>query len=86
MPDVPEGVYEAVVNCEACAESFGGRTVFPAGSLAIVAAGSEGPRILGIVLGALAIALAIAAFVVWRRGWYRPRLGRRRGPPPGGDS
>jgi hypothetical protein len=81
VPDVPEGIYEAVVTCEACAESFGGRTVFPAGSLVIVPAGSEGPRITGIVIGAVAIALVIAAFLVWRRGWYRPRLGRRRGPP-----
>jgi hypothetical protein len=84
VPDVDEGVYEAIVTCEACAEAFGGRTVFPAGSLAIIAAGSEGPRILGIVLGALAVLLAIAAIVVWRRGWYRPPFKRRR-PPPGGD-
>jgi hypothetical protein len=84
VPDVAEGIYEAIVTCEACAESFGGRTVFPAGSLVIVPAGSEGPRLIGIVIGAVAIGLAIAAFLVWRRGWYRPRLGRR-GPPSGGD-
>jgi hypothetical protein len=77
VPDVPDGVYEAIVTCEACADSFG-RTVFPAGSLAIVAAGSEGPRILGILLGALAVVLAIAAVVAWRRGWYRPSMRRRR--------
>jgi hypothetical protein len=81
VPDAPEGIYEAIVTCEACAESFGGRTVFPAGSLVIVPAGSQGPRLVGIVIGAVAIALAVAAFVAWRRGWYRPRL-RRRGQPP----
>jgi hypothetical protein len=81
VPDVPEGIYEAVVSCEECAGSFGGRTVFPAGSLVIVPEGSEGPRLVGILIGAVAIALAIAAFVVWRRGWYRPGM-RRRGPPP----
>ena len=79
VPDVDEGVYEAIVTCDACAESFGGRTVFPTGSLAIVEAGSGGPRVIGIVLGAVALALVVAAIVVWRRGWYRPSM-RRRGP------
>jgi hypothetical protein len=81
VPDVPEGIYEAIVTCEECAGSFGDRTVFPAGSLVIGPAGSQGPRLIGIVIGAVVIGLAIAAFVAWRRGWYRPQFGRR-GPPP----
>jgi hypothetical protein len=80
VPDVDEGVYETVVTCEACAGLFGGRTVFPAGSLAIVEAGSEGPRIIGIVLGVVVLGLVVAAIVVWRRGWLR--FGRR-GPSTG---
>ena len=81
VPDVATGIYEAVVTCEACADQFGGTTVFAAGSLAIVgdSGGGSGPRVAGIVIGVLFFVLAIAAVFAWRRGWWRISM-RRRGP------
>ena len=45
---------------------------FPAGSLAIVAEeGSSGPRVVGIVIGALLFVAIIGLVIAWRRGWLR---------------
>ena len=72
VPDVETGVYEAIVTCEACGAEYDGQTQFPAGSLAIVAEeGSGGPRVVGIVIGALLFVAIMASFVAWRRGWWR---------------
>lgn len=82
VPDVEPGLYEAVLTCEACAEAFGGRTVFPAGSILVFGEteedkGSSGPRLVAIIVGALFFVLAVLAVVAWRRGWHR-RGGARR--------
>ncbi len=66
------GVYQAIVTCEACGTEYDGQTHFPAGSLAIVAEeGSSGPRVLGIVIGALLFIAIIGSVIAWRRGWLR---------------
>jgi hypothetical protein len=77
VPDVERGLYEAVVSCEACAEAFGGRTTFPAGSVTVFKGGrgSSGPRILFFVLGGGFVLAFAASVVLWRKGW---RIGRRR--------
>lgn len=74
LPDVPPGLYEAVVACRRCAASHGGRTLFPAGSVLISrpAKGSSGPRIVSFGLGLAVLGLAVASLVVWRRGRRRP--------------
>jgi len=83
VPDLETGIYEAIVTCERCAAEFGGRTQFPAGSLAIVAQEDEsGPNVIGIVVGVLLFALIAAAFVAWRRGWWRPLSRGRSAEPP----
>jgi hypothetical protein len=83
VPDVETGVYEAVVTCEACGAEYGGQTQFPAGSLAIVAdEGSGGPRLVGIVIGALLFVAIIGSVVAWRRGWLRIGPGKRREEKP----
>jgi hypothetical protein len=81
-PDLPTGVYEAVLTCEQCADAFGGQTMFAAGSLAILgdSGGGSGPRVIGIVLGALLIILAVGAVVAWRKRWWRPFGKGRRAP------
>jgi hypothetical protein len=76
-PDVAQGVYLAVLECERCASTFGGRTAFPAGSLVLFErSGSSGPRVLVYVLGAAFAIALIASVVMWRKGW-RPRRKRR---------
>ena len=74
VPDVPEGLYEAVVACRRCAPAYGGRTLFPAGSLLVAAKreGSSSARIFSLGLGIAVFALAIASVVVWWRGRRRP--------------
>ena len=79
-PDVEQGLYEAIVSCEACAASFGGQTTFPAGSLIVFERrGSSGPKIVLLGLGALFVVALVASVVMWRRGWRfkRRRRGRR---------
>ncbi len=75
LPEVEQGFYEAVVTCEPCGPAFGGRTIFPAGSVFVFgepeSKGSGNSRIVGIVVGALFFALAALAIVAWRRGWHR---------------
>jgi hypothetical protein len=77
LPNVPPGLYEAVVTCSRCASAYGGRTEFPAGSVLVGPrkSGSSGPRIVAIVLGLLVLVLGILAAVVFRR--------RRRSPSTG---
>jgi hypothetical protein len=81
IPDLPPGLYEAVVSCRRCAAVYGGRTVFPAGSLSLFEEqkGSGTIRIVSIGLGVAVFALAIASVVVWRRG-------RRRRPSEAGSA
>jgi hypothetical protein len=79
VPDVETGVYQAIVTCEACGTEYDGQTHFPAGSLAIVAEeGSSGPRVVGIVIGALLFVAIIGSVIAWRRGWLR--IGSRKRP------
>ena len=85
VPDVPTGVYEAIVSCEACADQFGGETVFAAGSVAIVGDdGGGGPRTVGIVIGSLLFVALALAVVAWRRGWWRlwGKRSQEEPPPP----
>jgi hypothetical protein len=77
LPNVPPGLYEAVVTCRRCATAYGGRTEFPAGSVLVGPrkSGSSGPRIVAIVLGLLVLVFGILAAMVFRR--------RRRSPSTG---
>jgi hypothetical protein len=73
LPDLPPGLYEAVVSCRRCAPVYGGKTVFPAGSLSVfeMQEGSGSVRIVSIGLGVAVFSLAIASVVVWWRGRRR---------------
>ena len=83
VPDVETGVYEAIVSCDACADQFGGDTVFAAGSVAIVGDdGGSGPRTVGIVIGSLLFVALVLAVVAWRRGWWRLWGKRSQEEPP----
>jgi hypothetical protein len=69
MPDVPGGLYEAVVSCPRCGSSGGVDGLYPAGSILITAKAKKSvpARVISI---ALAIAFVIAAFLAirtWRR-------------------
>lgn len=80
LPDLPEGLYEAVVSCRRCGPLYGGRTVFPAGSVSLFEEreGSTSIRFVSIGLGIAVFALAIASVVVFLRG--RRRRSREAGP------
>ena len=74
VPDLPAGLYEAVVTCPACAATHDGQTVFPAGSL-LVAKKQEtslGIRVVSYALGLAAAALAVASVIVFARRRRRP--------------
>ena len=76
VPELEQGLYEAVVTCEPCAAAFGGRTVFPAGSLVVLekkegGSGNARPVLLG--LGGLAILLVGLSILAWRKGWAKRR-------------
>ena len=79
VPDVGEGVYEAVIVCDGCASSFAGRTAFPAGSLVAFERGSQLGKVIGMVIIALFIVLAVASIVLWRRGYGFKRRRRPTG-------
>ncbi len=81
VPDVPPGLYEAVVSCPRCAPAYGGATLFPAGSLLVFeeAEGSTSARIAFYALGIAVLVLALASVVVWRRGRRRRATGPGRG-------
>jgi hypothetical protein len=76
VPEVEEGLYEAVVVCNGCAGSFDGRTSFPAGSIVAFSKGSQIGKIVAFVFIAIFIVLAVASVVLWRRGYAFKR--RRR--------
>ena len=73
VPDLRAGLYEAVVSCPGCAASYGGKTLFPAGSLLVgePTEGSTGVEAVSIGLAAGTLVLAVASVVVWRRGRRR---------------
>jgi hypothetical protein len=69
VPDVPAGLYEAIVSCPRCAEAASGEGLFPAGSILVTekAKTSPGIRIVSYALtGALVVAAAVT-FRFWRR-------------------
>ncbi|MGI8606789.1 MAG: hypothetical protein ACR2L0_06510 [Gaiellaceae bacterium] len=76
VPDLPASLYEAVVSCSRCAASYGGKTVFPAGSFLVgePTKGSSGVRAVSIALAAGVLVLAAASVVFWRRGRRRRAL------------
>jgi hypothetical protein len=81
-PDVPPGLYEAVVTCRRCAVR-NGETRFPAGSVLISPkrGGSSGARAVVIGIGALILALGVAAAVVFGRNRRRRTTGSEPGAP-----
>jgi hypothetical protein len=81
VPDLPAGVYEAVVSCSGCADAYGGKTVFPAGSFLVgePTEGSSGVEAVSIGLAAGTLVLAVASVVVWRRGRRRRATERESG-------
>jgi hypothetical protein len=83
VPDVPAGLYEAVVSCPRCASRAGARTLFPAGSILVTAKPktSLGIRIVSYALTAAFVAAVIVTIRTWRR---RRRL--RSGSTPSGEA
>ena len=80
LPDVPPGLYEAVVSCPQCA-STKGKTQFPAGSILVTsgkAKTSVGIQIITYVLGALVLASVFIAAVFF----VRNRRRRQESAPP----
>ena len=80
IPDMPAGLYEALVTCERCGQSLGA-TIFPAGSLLVFAVeeASEGSSGMKWIAGGIGVGfffLLVASAVLWRKGW-----GRRARPP-----
>lgn len=74
VPDVDEGVYEAVVTCNKCAASFNDRTVFPAGSMVAFKKKSTNILIITVAVIVLFVGLFAASVVMWRKGFrYRRR-------------
>jgi hypothetical protein len=69
VPDVPAGLYEAVVSCPSCTEAAGGQSLFPAGSILIEekAKTSRGIQVVSYVLLGAFVLAAVLAIVVWRR-------------------
>jgi hypothetical protein len=69
IPDLPDGLYEAVVSCPRCASTRGGRALFPAGSLLVSSSAETSTtiRIVSYGLTAALVAAALAALLVWRR-------------------
>ena len=69
VPDLPAGLYEAVVSCPRCAGSAGGKKLFPAGSVLVTAKSktSTGIRIVSYALTAAVVLTALLAIGMWRR-------------------
>jgi hypothetical protein len=70
MPDVPAGLYEAVVSCPRCeSPSSAGTGLYPAGSILLTAKPktSLGIKIVSYALPVAFVAAAILAFMTWRR-------------------
>jgi MYXO-CTERM domain-containing protein len=85
VPDLPAGLYEAVVSCPRCTEAANGQTLFPAGSILVTAKQktSAGIRIVSYGLTAALVLAALLAIVVWRR---RRRLRADASRPGSGGS
>ena len=81
VPDVPAGLYEAVVSCPRCAGSAGGKPLFPAGSVLVSAKTktSLGIRVVSYALTGALVLAALLAIRVWRRR-------RRAGPSSPGSA
>jgi hypothetical protein len=79
VPDVPAGLYEAVVSCPRCPEAAGSEALFPAGSILVAekTKTSAGIRIVSYALTGATVVAAVIAFRFWRR---------RRRPAPGSNS
>jgi hypothetical protein len=80
MPDVPAGLYEAVVSCPRCGGAAGGQSLFPGGSILVTAKAKTSLtiRVISYALTGAVVLTAVLAVLVWRR--------RRRGgaaSPPG---
>jgi hypothetical protein len=69
VPDVPAGLYEAVVSCPRCPEAAGGEALFPAGSILVAekTKTSAGIRIVSYALTGALVVAAVIAFRFWRR-------------------
>jgi len=80
LPDIPAGLYEAVVSCPRCVSTDEGKTEFPAGSILVTgkAKTSVGIRIVTYVLGVLVLASIVGAAVVFTRNRRR----RQESAPP----
>ncbi len=79
IPELAEGVYEAVIACEACAASYGGQAAFAAGSIVVLeggGGGSSSAKLLYIAVFSVMFLAIIAAIALWMRG-HRPRFQRR---------
>jgi hypothetical protein len=73
VPDVAQGIYEAVITCEACRAAYG-RTTFPAGSVLVFERqGASIPAWSVIGIGFLFLVLLGVSIVAWRKGWGRRR-------------
>jgi hypothetical protein len=74
VPDVPAGLYEAVVSCPRCPEAAGGEALFPAGSILVTekAKTSVGIRIVSYALTGAVVVAAVIAFRFWRRRRLAP--------------
>lgn len=90
LPDVPAGLYEAVVSCPRCAAPGATAGLYPAGSILVTAKpkSSPGIKIVSYALAAAVVAAMIMSFLTWRRrrrlrdagagGGSRPAGPRRR--------
>jgi hypothetical protein len=69
VPDVPAGLYEAVVSCPRCTSATGGQTLFPAGSILVTAKTktSVSIRIISYALTGALVLAAVLAIRFWRR-------------------
>jgi hypothetical protein len=82
IPELEQGLYEAVVTCDACAAEYAGQTSFPAGSLVVFEKkGGSSARPFLLAVGALGFVVIPLAFIAWRRGWHRGRPVAKNGNP-----
>ena len=85
VPDVPAGLYEAVVSCPRCPEAAGSEALFPAGSILVTEKPktSAGIRIVSYALTGAVVVAALIALRFWRR---RRRLAPGSNSPGSEDS
>jgi hypothetical protein len=86
VPNVPAGLYEAVVSCPRCGSVGGVAGLYPAGSVLVTSKPktSTAIQIISYVLAALVVVAAILAFRTWRR--RRQARAGAGGPGPGRSS